>query len=527
MAGGDLRILSSAQHGPHVLAGLRDMRQRQLFCDARLQAKDGNPLDVHKILLMSCSHFFHSHFTSNRENADVLKLPEASCENLSALLDFVYTGDLVLSEESVDSVQDLANQLHLADATDLCEQFSRGKSEKFPADVTSVKKHSKSDPKYSDVQSDDVDKGEPNVIEFSGILLHKNSEWNKSPELVSSQRTTAGACTISSSVSQNLCNSLEQNADAGVSGAKRRKPGRPQKLDSSPDHQTTDEVENVHSSGRTRRKCIKPKKLEDFSLASGKLEKSINTCNDSKVSVSVPVKRGRGRPRKVSAVKLDQVDDKSGEVSVLKTGPTNPKRKRGRPIGSKGKKKQATTGAIDNVKLQETNLTEKENSETATDDVQCTEKSKTIQKYKCKHKCRRCREEFDSVDLLEKHRIQCRKVVNFDQPDKYKRKRCAKCQIEFPDFESYQEHRKTHKKERNLTWKKKPHVCDICDQSFRYESFLACHRYSKHKIPFDESKHKVLTCPVPVSSEIPVILSEFDQTSLKAYLRLQFKSVAN
>ncbi|XP_064613119.1 telomere zinc finger-associated protein-like [Liolophura sinensis] len=491
MEGFEVRTLSSAKHGHHVLQGLQNMRRQQLFCDAHLKAKDGDALDVHKILLMSCSRFFHSHFTSNHRKAEVLKLPEASYRSLSALLDFVYTGDLVLTEESVGSIQDLAVQLQLDDATDLCKQFSLVKSDKFVAEVTSITSLSSNDPKPLGDHSDDVDEEEPIALKSPDITLSINAESIKSPKIIRSQRSSAGVCAISSSVLQNPCNSLEQCAEAGVSGAKCRKPGRPQTA------QIADEVKDLYKSRRARRKCTTPKKLQDFTLASGKLEKS-NTCSDNNVPSPVPVKRGRGRPKKV--VKLEEEgNNKSAGVTDVKACPTEPKRKRGRPLGSKGKKKQASIGAIDDVKLQETRLTDKGSSkcETPKDETQCIEKIIPINKYKRKHKCRRCRKEFDSVDLLEKHRIQCRKVHNFDQSDKYKRKRCAKCQIEFPDFESYQEHRETHKKERNLTWKKKPHICDICDQSFRYESFLACHRYSKHKISFDESKHKVLTCPVP------------------------------
>ena len=96
----------------HVLKGLRELRDQELLCDIHLVA-EGAKFPAHRIVLAAASPYFQAMFTGGfKENQmNEITLNETSSKGLECVLDAIYTGELMLSEENVCDILPVASHL--------------------------------------------------------------------------------------------------------------------------------------------------------------------------------------------------------------------------------------------------------------------------------------------------------------------------------------------------------------------------------------------------------------------------------
>lgn len=99
------------------------MRKQNLLCDVRLVA-DSVEIPAHKMVLASCSPYFHAMFTSFEESKqERIVLQSVDSQALQLLIDYVYSSEVHVTEENVQVLLPAANLLQLTDVRDACCDF--------------------------------------------------------------------------------------------------------------------------------------------------------------------------------------------------------------------------------------------------------------------------------------------------------------------------------------------------------------------------------------------------------------------
>ncbi|XP_078112192.1 kelch-like protein 23 [Sander vitreus] len=112
-------------HPEEVLGALRGFYSEGLFTDIALQCSSGQVIHCHKVALCARSSYFKVMFTADmRERIDSLvRLPVVEVEVLSALLDYIYSSRLTITQLNVESLLKTADLLQFGAVKRACEAF--------------------------------------------------------------------------------------------------------------------------------------------------------------------------------------------------------------------------------------------------------------------------------------------------------------------------------------------------------------------------------------------------------------------
>ena len=114
-----------------ILHTMNSFRKTRTFCDVVLLVEDRR-LAAHTVVLAASSPYFKTRFTSDltqeqeRHELEV-KLPEfdPSLDRIEELLNFVYTGEIEMTDKNVGEMLALADFYDIANLKELCAQFLR------------------------------------------------------------------------------------------------------------------------------------------------------------------------------------------------------------------------------------------------------------------------------------------------------------------------------------------------------------------------------------------------------------------
>uniref|UniRef100_A0A1B6DS04 Kelch-like protein diablo n=1 Tax=Clastoptera arizonana TaxID=38151 RepID=A0A1B6DS04_9HEMI len=113
----------NSNHAHRAFDVINLMRKQNLLCDVRLVA-DNIEVPAHKMVLASCSPYFHAMFTSFEESKlDRIVLKSIDSQALKLLIEYVYTSEVHVTEENVQALLPAANLLQLTDVRDACCDF--------------------------------------------------------------------------------------------------------------------------------------------------------------------------------------------------------------------------------------------------------------------------------------------------------------------------------------------------------------------------------------------------------------------
>ncbi|XP_045909973.1 kelch-like protein 23 isoform X3 [Micropterus dolomieu] len=113
-------------HPAEVLDALRHFYVGGLFTDVTLQCgESGQVFHCHKALLSARSSYFKVMFTADmRERSNrVIKLTGVDCGVLGALVNYVYTAQVCITESNVQSLLEAADLLQFISVKRACEEF--------------------------------------------------------------------------------------------------------------------------------------------------------------------------------------------------------------------------------------------------------------------------------------------------------------------------------------------------------------------------------------------------------------------
>ncbi|XP_029342509.1 kelch-like protein 3 isoform X2 [Acyrthosiphon pisum] len=111
-------------HSARILEDLQSLRKNEVLCDIRFEADDGKIIIGHKNVLMAASPYFRAMFSNfDERNKDLVTIKELDSTILQLLVDYIYTGEIMVTKENVQTLLSAANVLQLDYVNDICAEF--------------------------------------------------------------------------------------------------------------------------------------------------------------------------------------------------------------------------------------------------------------------------------------------------------------------------------------------------------------------------------------------------------------------
>ncbi|XP_035669950.1 GDNF-inducible zinc finger protein 1-like [Branchiostoma floridae] len=108
-----------------VFSILMQQRLEEQFCDAQVIV-NGQQFQAHKAILAANSNFFNQYFTINKDSSRV-ELHDISVESFVSIIEFMYSGRLLLQESNVTDVLQTASLLQMHNIVTVCCNFVKEK----------------------------------------------------------------------------------------------------------------------------------------------------------------------------------------------------------------------------------------------------------------------------------------------------------------------------------------------------------------------------------------------------------------
>lgn len=109
-----------------ILRQMNEFRESNILCDA-LICVDGKTFPAHRTVLASASPYFKALFSSNLGELNVESKPivvsDIDTTNMTKLLQYIYTGEIELTEENIKPIISAANYLLISSLKDRCTRF--------------------------------------------------------------------------------------------------------------------------------------------------------------------------------------------------------------------------------------------------------------------------------------------------------------------------------------------------------------------------------------------------------------------
>uniref|UniRef100_A0A8C4PZY5 Gigaxonin n=2 Tax=Eptatretus burgeri TaxID=7764 RepID=A0A8C4PZY5_EPTBU len=125
----DVVTIKDPQHANKLLDNMRSFREDPQYCDSVLVV-DGQEIPIQRSLLVAMSPYLRTKFTYSPPKQDgmVYRIPLEGIDAcvMREILDYIYTGEVRLSEENIQDVLQAADLLLLIDLKNLCCEFLEG-----------------------------------------------------------------------------------------------------------------------------------------------------------------------------------------------------------------------------------------------------------------------------------------------------------------------------------------------------------------------------------------------------------------
>merc|ERR550539_307766 len=110
-------------HQHNLLSVFEDLLNHEAFVDVTI-ACDGLNLKAHKMVLSACSPYFQSMFYNTPDKHPVVFLKDVRYDEMKALLEFMYRGEVSVDQENLSSLLKVAEGLKIKGLADVSESHS-------------------------------------------------------------------------------------------------------------------------------------------------------------------------------------------------------------------------------------------------------------------------------------------------------------------------------------------------------------------------------------------------------------------
>ena len=119
-------------HQHNLLSVFEDLLNHEAFVDVTI-ACDGLNLKAHKMVLSACSPYFQSMFYNTPDKHPVVFLKDVRYDEMKALLEFMYRGEVSVDQENLSSLLKVAEGLKIKGLADVNEAGGGLGSARHPA----------------------------------------------------------------------------------------------------------------------------------------------------------------------------------------------------------------------------------------------------------------------------------------------------------------------------------------------------------------------------------------------------------
>ncbi|XP_060870527.1 ring canal kelch protein-like [Metopolophium dirhodum] len=111
-------------HSVRILEELQSQRKNEILCDIRFVTDDGCITFGHKNVLTAASPYFRAMLNNfDKNNKDLVNIRELDSIILQLLIDYIYTGEFIVTNENVQVLLPAANILQLDYVSAACAEF--------------------------------------------------------------------------------------------------------------------------------------------------------------------------------------------------------------------------------------------------------------------------------------------------------------------------------------------------------------------------------------------------------------------
>ena len=112
------------KYSKQILRSLDHLRREGIMCDVIIKAGD-QEFSAHRNILSASSDYFFAMFNGNmrESNEEVISISGVQADSMKAILDFIYTGVIVLDKNNVESILQGANLMLVQSVKDACCRF--------------------------------------------------------------------------------------------------------------------------------------------------------------------------------------------------------------------------------------------------------------------------------------------------------------------------------------------------------------------------------------------------------------------
>ena len=103
------------------------LRDSTDFVDVTLACEDGRQIEAHKVILAASSPFFQRILKENKHSHPLIYMKGMKCDDLTAIVDFVYFGEANVYQENLGSFLSIAEELQLKGLED--SKYQNGSDE--------------------------------------------------------------------------------------------------------------------------------------------------------------------------------------------------------------------------------------------------------------------------------------------------------------------------------------------------------------------------------------------------------------
>ena len=119
-----------------VIGAFEDLRNDGDLTDITLTCEDGKQIETHKIILAAASPFFLDILKRNKHPHPLIYMKGVKSENLVAMVEFFYRGEVNVSQENLDDFLALADEMRLKGLSRLDESQENTRTNQIPTQAS-------------------------------------------------------------------------------------------------------------------------------------------------------------------------------------------------------------------------------------------------------------------------------------------------------------------------------------------------------------------------------------------------------
>ena len=162
----------------HVRKAFTDLRYDNHFCDVTLVSDDLHEFSAHKVVLSTCSDYFKNLLRNNKNPHPNVCMEGLNCQELKNVIDYIYTGEIVIEKCHIKKFVSTAKRLRLAGLDREDKPLDKQVISKIDDNVKPEERKELSNDDKEDLLIDD-DAGRSTIFDFQSNIEVSNDQQSR------------------------------------------------------------------------------------------------------------------------------------------------------------------------------------------------------------------------------------------------------------------------------------------------------------------------------------------------------------